>query len=73
MHKLPNLSHAVWDCKYHLAWIPKFRKKILYGELRRRVGSIHRELAMLKEGRVLKGKAIPLPRLRSKRPLYYYG
>ncbi|MGI9570968.1 MAG: transposase, partial [Desulfobulbia bacterium] len=30
-----SLSHSTWDCKYHLVWIPKCRKKVLYGHLRK--------------------------------------
>ena len=59
MDQFQNLSHAVWDCKYHLVWIPKYRKKVLYGELRRHLGSILRELAMQKESRVLEGHLMP--------------
>jgi putative transposase len=59
MDQFQNLSHAVWDCKYHLVWIPKYRKKVLYGELRKHLGSILRELAMQKESRVLEGHLMP--------------
>ena len=59
MDEFQNLSHTVWDCKYHLVWIPKYRKKVLYGELRRHLGSILRELAMQKESRVLEGHLMP--------------
>jgi len=44
-----------WDCKYHVVWIPKFRKKVLYGQLRVHMGEILRELARQKESRVVEG------------------
>jgi len=40
-----SVSHTKWECKYHVLWIPKYRKKSLYGELRRYLGSTFRELA----------------------------
>jgi len=50
-----SLSHSVWDCKYHVVWIPKCRKKVLYGQLRVHMGEILRELARQKESRVVEG------------------
>jgi len=50
-----SLSHSVWDCKYHVVWIPKFRKKVLYGQLRIHTGKILRELARQKKIRVVEG------------------
>jgi putative transposase len=44
MHDWQTLSHVRWDCKYHVVIIPKYRRKVLYGNLRQRVGSILREL-----------------------------
>jgi putative transposase len=50
-----SLSHTVWECKYHVVWIPKYRRKVLYGELRRHLGSILRELAMQRESKIVEG------------------
>ena len=50
-----SLSHTVWDCKYHIVWIPKYRKKAMYGEIRKYLGEILRELAMQKESKVIEG------------------
>ena len=50
-----SLSHTVWDCKYHLVWIPKYRKKAVYGELRKELGEMFRELAIQKESKILEG------------------
>src|SRR3954447_5068488 len=44
MHEWQNLSHVRWDCKYHIVIIPKYRRKVFYGRLRRQIGVILREL-----------------------------
>ena len=44
MHEWQNLSHVRWDCKYHVVIIPKYRRKVFYGRLRRQIGGILREL-----------------------------
>lgn len=59
MNIYESLSHSVWDCKYHMVWIPKFRKKVLYGQLRVHMGEILRELARQKESRVVEGHLMP--------------
>jgi len=55
-----SLSHTKWECKYHVVWIPKYRKKSLYGELRRYPGSTFRELAVQRESQVMKGIFCPI-------------
>lgn len=55
MYDNQTLSHTMWDCKYHLVWIPKYRKKVIYGELRKYLGGIFRELARQKECEVIEG------------------
>ena len=59
MEDVQSLSHTVWDCKYHIIWIPKYRKKVLYGELRKHLGEVLRELALQKECLVLEGHLMP--------------
>ena len=49
----------VYDCKYHLVWIPKYRKKVLYGQIRKYMGEVLRELARQKECTVLEGHLMP--------------
>ena len=44
MHEWESLSHVRWECKYHIVIIPKYRRKIIYGQLRAKVGRILREL-----------------------------
>jgi len=56
MERYESLQHTKWECKYHLVWIPKCRKKVLYGQLRRDLGSILRKLAFQKESEVVEGK-----------------
>ena len=50
-----KLNHSVWECKYHLVFIPKYRKKVLYGALRRQIGAVLRKLAENKGCQVLEG------------------
>jgi putative transposase len=53
--RLSKLSHTTWDCKYHLVWIPKWRRKVLYGQLRKHLGDVFTELVLHREARVLEG------------------
>mgnify|MGYP001096744677 FL=1 len=55
MNDIGRLRHSVWECKYHLVWIPKGRRKILYGQLRRELGEVFHELARQKECRIEEG------------------
>ena len=50
-----NLSHSKWDCKYHIIFVPKFRRKVLYGDIRKFLGSVFHELARQKECRIIEG------------------
>ncbi len=50
-----SLSHTRWECKYHVVFIPKCRRKTLYGELRRHLGEVFRRLAEQKESRIEEG------------------
>lgn len=59
MHDWQSLSHVRWDCKYHVVFIPKYRKKNLYGRLRRNVGKILRELARQRGVEILEGHLMP--------------
>jgi len=55
MDEYESLSHSQWECKYHVVFIPKYRRKVLYGELRRHLGQVFRKLAEQKESRVEEG------------------
>jgi REP element-mobilizing transposase RayT len=49
------LNHTQWECKYHIVFIPKYRRKVLYGELRRRLAEVFRKLAEQRESRIEEG------------------
>ena len=59
MDKYESLSHTKWECKYHVVFIPKCRRKTLYGDLRRYLGDVFRDLARQKESRVEEGHLMP--------------
>ena len=59
MKEYQSLSHTRWDCKYHIVFIPKRRKKAIFGSLRRQLGEIFRELARHKEAEVVEGHLMP--------------
>ena len=50
-----SLSHSKWDCKYHVVFVPKYRKKAIFGEIRQHLGAIFHELARQKECRIVEG------------------
>jgi len=53
-----SLAHTKWECKYHIVWIPKYRKKKLFEELRKELGPVLRELAKHKESDLLEGRML---------------
>ena len=55
MDEFESLSHSRWDCKYHVVFIPKYRKKVLYGNIRRHLGEAFHKLARQKECRIEEG------------------
>ena len=55
MDTVESLNHSVWDCKYHVVFIPKCRRKTLYGDLRQYLGEVFRRLAQQKESRIEEG------------------
>ena len=59
MHGTETLKHTEWDCKYHVIFIPKYRKKQLYGGIRRYLGETFRELARQRESKVEEGHLMP--------------
>ena len=52
-------AHVKWDCKYHVVILPKYRKKVLFGRLRKQIGTILRDLCRQKEVELVEGKAMP--------------
>ncbi len=59
MDEMESLSHTKWECKYHVVFIPKCRRKTLYGELRQHMGEVFRKLAVQKESRIEEGHLLP--------------
>jgi putative transposase len=54
-----TLRHTKWDCKYHVVFIPKYRRQALYKELRNHLGDVLRSLAQQKECRVEERHLLP--------------
>jgi putative transposase len=59
MDEIESLSHTQGDCKYHVVFIPKCRRKVLYGALRKHLGEMFRRLAEQRESRVEEGHLMP--------------
>jgi putative transposase len=55
MDEAESLSHTKWECKYHVVFIPKYRKKSLYKGLRKHLPEVFRRLAQYKESRIEEG------------------
>ena len=56
MTEYQSLAHTKWECKYHVVWIPKYRRKKLFGELRKELGPVLRGLAQQKGSEIIEGK-----------------
>lgn len=54
-----SLSHSKWDCKYHVVFIPKRRRKVVFGKMRPQLGEIFHALARQKECQILEGHVMP--------------
>jgi putative transposase len=50
-----SLSHSKWDCKYHVVFVPKYRRKVMFKEIRQYLGPVFHELARQKECRIIEG------------------
>ena len=59
MQTYETLKHTTWECKYHVVFITKCRKKTLYGQIRRELGPVFRELARQKECAIIEGHLMP--------------
>ncbi|MBH2018350.1 MAG: IS200/IS605 family transposase [Burkholderiales bacterium] len=55
MDRIESLNHTKWDCKYHVVFIPKNRRTVLYGQLRKHLGEVFHTLAQHKESRIEEG------------------
>ena len=58
-----SLSHSRWDCKYHVVFVPKRRRKAIFGQTRKQLGAIFHALARQKESKLSswKGSASVMP------------
>jgi putative transposase len=54
-----RLQHTEWDCKYHIVFIPKYRRRVLYGTLRTYLGEVFHRLAREKESQIEEGHLMP--------------
>ena len=59
MHEWQSQSHVKWDCKYPVVIVPKYRKKLMFGQLRNQVGPILKELCRQKGVEVIEGHVMP--------------
>jgi putative transposase len=59
MENEQSLTHTKWECKYHIVWIPKYRKKKLYGQIRKFLGVLFKELAAQRECTIIEGHLQP--------------
>jgi putative transposase len=58
MSNFKTLQHTEWDCKYHVVFIPKYRRKVLYGTIRQHLGEIFRRLARQRECEIEEGHLV---------------
>lgn len=56
MRDYQSLSHTRWNCKYHVVYIPKKRKKRVFGAVRKHLGEVLHELASHKEAKIVEGR-----------------
>jgi len=59
MRSIESLSHTRWECKYHVVFIPKYRKKAIFGQIRKDLGEVFRRLARQKESVIEEGHLMP--------------
>jgi putative transposase len=59
MDEFESLSHTRWECKYHVVFIPKYRRRVLYGQLRRYLGEVFHRLAQQRESKIEEGHLMP--------------
>jgi len=59
MRSVESLSHTRWECKYHIVFIPKYRRKAMFGQIRRELGEVFRRLARQKESVIEEGHLMP--------------
>ena len=59
MQDINSLSHTKWNCKYHIVFAPKYRRKVFYEEKRLEIGRILRELCQWKDVNIITAEVFP--------------
>ena len=59
MRQVSSLNHTRWECKYHIVFIPKYRRKAIFGQIRQELGEVFRKLAEQKESVIEEGHIMP--------------
>jgi putative transposase len=59
MREVNSLNHTRWECKYHIVFIPKYRKKVLFGQIRKEMGEVFHRLSRQKESFIEEGHLMP--------------
>ena len=59
MNDVNSLSHTSWNCKYHIVFAPKYRRKVFYGQKRREIGEILRTLCNWKKVKIVEAEVCP--------------
>jgi len=59
MREVSSLNHTRWECTYHIVFIPKYRKKVLFGQIRKEMGEVFHRLARQKESLTEEGHLMP--------------
>ena len=54
-----SLSHSKWNCKYHIVFAPKYRRRVIYGQIKKDIGKILRQLCDFKEVNIIQGEMCP--------------
>ena len=59
MNDMNSLAHTSWNCKYHIVFAPKYRRQVIYGQIKKDVGEILRKLCIQKEVEIIEAEACP--------------
>ena len=59
MRQVSSLNHTRWECKYHIVFIPKYRRKVIFGKIRKELGEVFHRLARQKDSLIEEGHLMP--------------
>ena len=57
--RVQSISHTKWECKYHIVFIPKYRKKVIFGQIKKELGRVFHNLAEQRESVIEEGHLMP--------------